>query len=302
MNAACFAEFVFPLMQTALPTSVRRANWAWLGTLPFFLFALAFMFLPAWTILSGSFRDPSGVFTLNNLRDLFQDTILDAYGVSIRISVITALIGAVVGTLLAYAITWGGLPRAVRSAVITFSSVASNAGGIPLAFAFITLLGRTGALPKFFKTLGIDLYAGGFSIYSVSGLVLTYIYFQFPLMVLIMTPAFDGLRREWREAAENLGGTTLDFWRRVGLPILFPSFLGATVLLFGNAFAAYATAEALTGSKVDVITRVISMQIRGDVMYNPNLSYAIALGMMVVLGISIFLYVLLQQRTAKWLR
>ena len=114
--------------------------------------------------------------------------------------------------------------------------------------------------------------------------------------------AFDGLKREWREAAENLGGTTLDFWRRVGLPILFPSFLGATVLLFGNSFAAYATAEALTGSKVDVITRVISMQIRGDVMYNPNLSYAIALGMMVVLRVSILLYVLLQQRTAKWLR
>jgi putative spermidine/putrescine transport system permease protein len=121
-------------------------------------------------------------------------------------------------------------------------------------------------------------------------------------MVLIMTPAFDGLKREWREAAENLGGTTFDFWRRVGVPILFPSFLGATVLLFGNSFAAYATAEALTGSKVDVITRVISMQIRGDVMYNPNLSYAIALGMMVVLAASILVYVVLQQRTAKWLR
>ena len=175
-------------MQTALSSSVRRANWAWLGTVPFFLFALAFMFLPAWTILSGSFRDPAGSLTLNNLRDLFQERILTAYSVSIQISVITALIGAAVGTLLAYAITWGGLPRSVRSAVITFSSVASNAGGI-LAFAFITLLGRTGALPKFLKTLGIDLYANGFSIYSVAGLVLTYIYFQFPLMVLIMTPA-----------------------------------------------------------------------------------------------------------------
>lgn len=289
-------------MQTALSPSVRRANWAWLGTLPFFLFALAFMFLPAWTILSGSFRDPNGAFTLDNLRDLLQENIVAAYSVSIRISIITALIGAVVGTLLSYAITWGGLPRSVRSAVITFSSVASNAGGIPLAFAFITLLGRTGALPKFLKSLGLDLYAGGFSIYSVAGLVLTYIYFQFPLMVLIMTPAFDGLKREWREAAENLGGTTFDFWRRVGVPILFPSFLGATVLLFGNSFAAYATAEALTGSKVDVITRVISMQIRGDVMYNPNLSYAIALGMMVVLAASIFVYVMLQRRTARWLR
>ncbi|MCX6017413.1 MAG: ABC transporter permease subunit [Chloroflexi bacterium] len=289
-------------MQRTIPLSVRRTNWAWLGTAPFFLFALAFMFLPAWTILSGSFRDASGALTLVNLRDVFQEKILAAYSVSIQLSVVTALVGALVGTLLAYAITWGGLPRSVRSAVITFSSVASNAGGIPLAFAFITLLGRTGVMPKFLKTLGLDLYANGFSIYSLTGLIVTYIYFQFPLMVLIMAPAFDGLKREWREAAENLGGTTFDFWRRVGLPILLPSFLGATVLLFGNAFAAYATAEALTGSKVDVITRIISVQIRGDVMYNPNLSYAISLGMMVVLGVSVFLYVLLQQRTARWLR
>lgn len=297
-------------MDTAIATPMPkpapqspRVSWAWLGTVPFFLFVFAFLIAPSLTIVTGSFRDRSGNFTLSNIGELFQPLILESYRTSIEISLVTAIVGATMGALLAYAITWGGLPSRVRSGVITFSSVAANFGGIPLAFAFITLLGRTGALPSFLRNaLGIDLYAAGFSIYTVQGLILAYLYFQFPLMLLIMVPAFDGLKREWREAAANLGGTAFDFWRYVGIPILLPSFLGATVLLFGNAFGAYATAEALTGSKVDVVTRVISRQIRGDVLYNPGLSYALALGMVVILAISIALYVWLQRVTARWLR
>ena len=292
-------------MQVTLITptvSPKRIALAWMGVVPFLLFALAFLLWPSFTIMGNSFRSKDGAFTLDNIDALFQPLILESYRVSIQLSVITAVLGALLGSLLAWAITIGGLPRWVRGIVITFCSVAANFGGIPLAFAFITLLGRTGALTKFLRDgLGWDLYAGGFSIYSITGLVLAYLYFQFPLMVLIMVPAFDGLKREWREAAANLGGNTWHFWRYVGVPILLPSLLGSTVLLFGNAFGAYATAEALTGSKVDIITRVISRQIRGDVFYNPGLSYALALGMIVILAFSIALYVWLQRRTARWL-
>jgi putative spermidine/putrescine transport system permease protein len=287
---------------TPAPMTARPPRLAWLGTVPFFLFALAFMAAPTATILSGSFRDADGGFTLTNLRDLARPEIVAAYRVSLELSVVTALMGALLGAALAFAITWGDLPRWVRPVVITMCSVAANAGGVPLAFAFVTLLGRTGALPRLFKDgLGFDLYANGFTVYSVTGLVIAYLYFQFPLMTLIMAPAFDGLKREWREACENLGGTTWDFWRRVGMPILAPTFLGATVLLFGNAFGAYATAEALTGSKVDIVTRVISVQVRGNVLYNPGLSYALALGMILILALSILIYVVLQRRTARWL-
>jgi putative spermidine/putrescine transport system permease protein len=289
---------------TTAPASRQstRVTFAWVGVLPFFLFAAAFLFAPSATILSGSFRDPGGGFTLANLRDLAQPSIIAAYRVSLELSIVTALIGAGLGTALAFAITWGGLPKWVRPAVITLSSVAANAGGVPLAFAFVTLLGRTGALPRLVRdTLGLDLYANGFSVYSLTGLIIAYLYFQFPLMTLIMAPAFDGLKREWREACENLGGTTRDFWLRIATPILAPTFLGATVLLFGNAFGAYATAEALTGSKVDIVTRVISVQVRGNVLYNPGLSYALALGMIVILGLSVALYVAMQRRTARWL-
>jgi putative spermidine/putrescine transport system permease protein len=280
----------------------RQIPLAWIGTLPFFLFALAFLIWPSLTILLSSFRDRTGAFTLDNIAAVFTPNILASYAVSLQISAITAITGAVLGALLAWAITIGGLPRTARNAMLTFCSVAANFGGVPLAFAFITLLGRTGDLTKFLKSIGVDLYSLGFSIYTVPGLVLAYTYFQFPLMVLIMVPAFEGLKREWREAAANLGGSTIDFWRYVGIPILLPSLLGSTVLLFGNSFGAYATAAALTGSSVDVITLVISRQIRGDVLYNPGLSYALALGMVVILALSITLYVWLQRKTTRWLK
>lgn len=278
----------------------RRVSLAWVGLVPFLLFGLAFLIYPASTILARSFIDKDGGLTLANVFAVFEPSLLDAYGASLQISIVTAIGGAIMGSLLAWAVSMGGLPHSVRSIVVTVSSVAANFGGIPLAFAFITLLGRTGAFTKFLTVLGIDLYGLGFSIYSLQGLMLAYLYFQFPLMVLIMLPAFDGLKREWREATASLGGNVVDYWRHVGLPILLPSFLGSTVLLFGNAFGAYATAEALTGSRVDIITRVISRQIRGDVLYNPGLSYALALGMVVILVAAISIYSLLQRRASRW--
>lgn len=294
---------VNPLRDLPSPNPDRAISMAWVGTVPFFLFIFAFLIYPSLTVLTKTFIGKEGALTLDNIKAVFEPSLLQAYWNSIQIGVISAFIGAIVGSLLAYAITLGGLSRDVRAAVLTFSSVAANFGGIPLAFAFVTLLGRTGALTKFLRAdLGFDLYRMGFTLYSPTGLILAYLSFQFPLMVLIMTPAFEGLKREWREAAANLGGSAFDFWRYVGIPILAPSFLGSTVLLFGNAFSAFATAQALTGSRVELITLTISRQISGDVLYNPGLSYALALGMMVILAVSITLYVWLQRVTARWIR
>ena len=93
---------------------------------------------------------------------------------------------------------------------MTFSGVASNFAGMPLAFAFIATLGRTGLVTVLLiKYLDFNLYSTGFNLLSFSGLTLTYLYFQIPLMVLILTPALDGLKREWREAAEILGASHL---------------------------------------------------------------------------------------------
>lgn len=282
---------------------VARVSWEWLGVLPFFIFVFAFLLLPSSALFIGSFQNASGQLTIDNLLGLFEPRIRAAYWLSIRISAATAIGGGVLGFLLAYAVTVGGLPRPVRSMLITFSGVASNFAGVPLAFAFISTLGRTGLVTAVLRSvLDIDIYGRGFSLYSFVGLSLTYMYFQFPLMVLIMTPALDGLRREWREAAENLGATTFQYWWRIALPILLPSIMGTMILLFGNAFGAYATAFALTGGLLNLVTIMIGAQMRGDVLHNQNLGYALALGMVVIMAISLGGYSWLQRRSERWLR
>jgi putative spermidine/putrescine transport system permease protein len=288
---------------TALSRSRLGISWDWLGTVPFFLFAFAFLFLPALTLLVGGFQDKQGNFTFDNILGLSQEFIVRAYWLSIQVSVVTALGGGLFGFLLAYAAILGGLPRFVRTGLMTFSGVASNFAGIPLAFAFIATLGRVGFVTALFKSLfGVNIYDQGFNLYSFAGLSLTYMYFQFPLMVLIVAPALDGLKREWREASQNLGATSWQYWRYVALPILLPSLLGTMILLFGNAFGAYATAFALTGGSLNLVTVVIGAEISGEVLYNPGLGYALAWGMVVIMAISIAGYSWLQRRTEKWLR
>lgn len=276
----------------------------WIGVIPFFLFAILFLILPSMRLFAGSFTNSEGRFTLDNILQLFeQKSILDAYWLSIRISAVTAVGGGILGFLLAYAVTIGGLPTSVRSALITFSGVASNFAGVPLAFAFVATLGRTGIITAILKNVfHINIYQAGFNLYSFVGLSLTYMYFQFPLMVLIMAPALDGLKREWREAAENLGATSVQYWTQVAMPILLPSILGAMILLFGNAFGAYATAYALTGGSLPIVTIQIGAQIRGDVLHNPGLGYAMAMGMVVIMAISLAGYSWLQRISERWLR
>ncbi len=276
----------------------------WIGVAPFFLFAILFIFLPSARLFIGSFTDNDGRFTFANLIELFtQPYILNSYLLSIRISAVTALGGGIFGFLLAYSVTVGGLPKPLRSALITFSGVASNFAGVPLAFAFVATLGRTGFVTAILKNVfGVDMYQAGFNLYSFLGLSLTYMYFQFPLMVLIMAPALDGLKREWREAAENLGANSMQYWLRIAMPVLLPSILGSMILLFGNAFGAYATAYALTGGRLPIITIQIGAQVRGDVLHNPGLGNAMAIGMVFIMAISLAGYSWLQAKTERWLK
>ena len=187
----------------------------------------------------------------------------------------------------------------------TFSGVAANFGGIPLAFAFIATLGSVGIATQFIDNVfGVNIYNSpvNFAIWSKTGVEITYLYFQMPLMILVIAPAIDGLRREWREAASNLGASSWQYWRHVGLPILMPSILGAMILLFGNSFAAYATAYGLTSGAIPLVPIVIGNFYTGDVLSNPHLAQALAFGMFVVLGAMMLLYMPLQRRASRWSR
>ena len=294
-------ENALPVPKVKLPRSNLKN---WIGVVPFMIFAIIFLFLPSMRLFVGSFTTEDGTFTLENVKELFtQKYILDSYWLSIKISAVTALGGGIFGFLLAYSVTVGGLPKSLRSALITFSGVASNFAGVPLAFAFVATLGRTGFITAVLKEwFGLNIYTTGFNLYSFLGLSLTYMYFQFPLMVLIMAPALDGLKREWREAAENLGASSFQYWMKVAFPVLLPSILGSMILLFGNAFGAYATAYALTGGRLPIITIQIGAQVRGDVLHNPGLGNAMAMGMVVIMAISLAGYSWLQGKTERWLR
>jgi putative spermidine/putrescine transport system permease protein len=281
-----------------------RFSWAWVVLLPFFAFAVAFLLLPSASIVVRSFQGTRSEFTLANIEQVFaRPDLLRAYETSLLLSLVTALSGGLSGFLLCYAVSLGGLPRSLRGAVLTFSGVASNFAGVPLAFAFIATMGQTGLVTRLLNAvLNTNIYHAGFSIYNFWGLSIVYTYFQLPLMVLIIAPALDGLRREWREAAEGLGADTRQYWQRVALPILLPALLSTMVLLFGNSFGAYATAYAFAGSQINVVPIVIGANIRGNVLYDPGLGNALALGMIVIMAACVTVYSRLQRRSELWLR
>ncbi len=275
----------------------------WLGVVPFFAYAALFLLLPTVELVIKSFQGAAGGFTIANLGTLFQGQFRSAYVTSIELSAITALAGGLFGLFVAYAAVHGRLPAFIRPLLTTFSGVAANFAGIPLAFAFIATLGPTGVVTSLLNGAGLHIYDHGFTIFSLTGLSLTYVYFQFPLMILIIAPSLEGLRAEWREAAQNLGATPGQYWRHVGLPVLLPGLLGAMVLLFGNAFSAYATPYALSGGFINLVPVQIGAVLSGNVtVSNPQFGDALALGMIVIVAVTVVAYVLLQRRAAKWLR
>jgi putative spermidine/putrescine transport system permease protein len=290
----------------ALPPAATRPrlNLAILGLIPFLTFALLFIGLPSLRMFTGSFTTVEGLPTLANVIEAAQsELIIEAYLNSIRLSAVTSIGGGLVGFFIASAVAYGHIPSAVRRAIMTFAGLAANFGGVPLAFSIIAVIGRTGFLTSLLKnTIGFDLYGTGFTLYSFLGLVVAYLYFQVPLVVVILVPVLESMRNEWREAAANLGANRLQYWTKVALPILAPTLLGTLILLFGNAFGAYATAQALTGGQLNLITIQIGSQLRGDVLGNPGLGYAMVLGMVAIMAVSIGAYSALQRRSEQWLR
>jgi putative spermidine/putrescine transport system permease protein len=273
------------------------ASWLpWLGLVPFFFFGLAFEFLPLITTIRSSLTN-KGVFTLDFYRQAMDPLFLRSFGNTLKLSATTALLGVVFGTLVAYAII---TTRSVfvRNALTALSDVTTNFGGAPLAFAFIVILGSTGIITMLFKQVGIHLYPG-FRIYSISGLTIAYLYFQLPLMILLVIPSLLGLKREWHEAALNLGASTFKYWTRVALPILFPSLASGFLLLFANSFGAYATAWTLTGSDVDLITIRIAALIRGEVQLAPELADALSMLSLLVMAACVIGYMVLSDRAKK---
>lgn len=269
------------------------------GIIPFVIFCLAFEFVPIAILIRDSFTLKAGGFTLEHYASAFEPTYMKGLWNSVRLSGLTALIGTLLGVLIGYQIyRWPN--KKGQNLLMTLSDVTTNFAGAPLAFGFIIILGSAGVITKFlYNYFGWKIYPE-FSIYSFTGLVLTYVYFQLPLMVLLIIPAFSGLHEDWHEAAENLGASIFQYWWKIGIPVLLPSIIAGFMLLFANAFGAYATAFTLTGLRLPLITMQIGSAISGEVMREQGHGQALAVISLLIMGICIAIYQLCTNKARRW--
>lgn len=271
-----------------------------LGLAPLLVFMAIFFFWPLWSVLWTSFQDNFGSFTLGNYSIVLQEPYLTAFKNSIGLGLISALTASIPGAILAYLIESRGSER-LRRLVASVSSVLANTGGVPLAFMFIAAFGMEGSATGFLKLLGVDIYAGDFTLFSFAGIVFVYTYFQIPMMVIVFSPAIHGIRNEWQEAARNLGASRRQFWVNIGLPLLFPSFIAAFLLLFASAFSAFATARAMSSGTIALVPLMIGNLVDGNVFVDQmNLGKALAMGMVLVSALAMIPYLIIQRRAARW--
>jgi putative spermidine/putrescine transport system permease protein len=269
---------------------------------PFVIYTLLGLGIPTLAVIDLAFRSNSNRLTLSNLHTVVQGTYRVGFVNSILLATITSIVPGILGLILAYAVQTAR-SNIFRRLVATASGVLANFGGINLTFMFIATLGSTGALTLWLNVIRLNPWHYGFNLYSFYGVVIVYMYFQVPLMVLVITPALGGLRPSWREAAENLGASSFNYWRTVGAPLLLPSVLGGVLLLFGSGFAAYATADTLTAGTVTLAPIQIGEVLNGNVISGEeHIGYAIGFGMLVVLSITMILYGLVRKRASRWLR
>jgi putative spermidine/putrescine transport system permease protein len=272
------------------------------GIAPFTILVVVFLAWPTFSLFKMAF-EPTAESEVPAMREAVSGTYLDSFVYTIKLSALSALLGTLLGTALTAAVVRIEKPRWIRNAVSSFSGVAANLGGIPLAFAFLAALGTQGLVTKFLDWAGVDLIGAGFTISNFAGITVVYLYFQIPLMFLVLLPSFEGLRPVWREAATNLGATTTGYWRHVGLPLLSPALLGGFLLLFANAFSAYATAYALSSGGAKLIPVQIRFFLQGNTITGKsNLGYAMAAWMILIMIVTMGGYLVLRRRAERWQR
>ncbi|HWA67079.1 MAG TPA: ABC transporter permease subunit [Mycobacteriales bacterium] len=268
------------------------------GLLPFLAYITVFLLVPAVAVIVGAFKTPDGHATLHNFHIATTGVYRTGYERSIKLSLIASIVPAILGFVIAQAIHKSPPDAFLRKFVVSLSGVFANFGGVPLAFLFISTWGPVSVTNSWLGDIGIHWVP---NVHSFNAVAAVYLYFQIPLMVLVILPAFEGLKPAWREASDNLGGNGLSYWRHVAGPAILPAFLGATLLLFGSAFSAYATAEALTSGTIPLTPIQIGSFLNGNVLPGQeNVGKALAAGMLVIIAVVMGIYAILQRRAARW--
>ena len=279
---------------------LRQLFFEFSGLIPFFVFATLFIGAPTLIVILNAFKTNEGAFTLSNVLLAFTDVYYLSLISSLKLGLTSALTGVFFGLMVSYAVFVSGMKK-LQKVVSTASGVFANTGGVPLAFFFIAAIGNYGLVTLALQKIGIDIYSGSFTLFGFSGLVLVYLYFQIPLMIIVIYPALEGIKNEWREAAANLGASKFSYWRYVGIPILIPPVLGSFFLLFASAFAAYATANVLTQGTIPLLPLQVGTLVSGDVVADQsNVGYAMGFEMIVIVAVAMTIYTYLDRRATKW--
>lgn len=227
-------------------------------------------FVPEGETFGFTFANYINIFT----KPLYQKAIVN----SLIISILSSIIGLIVAFIGAKAVHES--KGKLNNIFMSILNMVSNFSGVPLAFAYIIMFGNVGVMTMIGSNYGIEFLAN-FPLYSIFGLLLIYVYFQIPLSTLLLIPAFDAIRKEWKESNALLGGTNFTFWTKIGVPILMPSILSTFSVLFANALAAYASAYALLMNNVSLLPIRLSEQFVGDLVQRPEFGSAIAVVLMV---------------------
>lgn len=248
--------------------------------LPFITVFFLFQIMPFLEVLKMSFFDEiKEEFSFTNYLYVFNSKLdIKAISASLSLSLWSTLWGLLIAFITAFSITKLKTSK-IKNALIAFTTMSNNFSGVPLAFAFIIILGTNGALTLLLKEIGFET----FNIKSAAGILMIYIYFQIPLGILLLLPAINSLKPEWREANDLLGGSNFSYWRTIAIPILTKPLIGTAIILFANAIGAYATLYALSGSNFLVVPTRISSLINGNVFYDPHSASALAIILMIIL-------------------
>lgn len=280
-----------------------RSKSAYLGVLPFFTFTGLFLLYPTWNVISGAFQNQEGKFDLTKVNELINSPVVrHAFANSLEISFKTAVLGSILGGLFAWALVSGKPGGFFYKISVALSSVLAQFGGVMLTFAFLATFGFNGVISSLFVKLAPNSFLAQSSwLYTLNGLAVVYTFFQIPLMVLVFLPTIENMKPQWREASDSLGGSSLEYWKRVGIPVLTPSFFGAMLLLFVNSFSAYATAATLI-NMADFLTpleigNALSSEVGGA---NPQEAKALSLAMVVVVIIVMAIYAQIRKRVSRW--
>ncbi|MGF1832381.1 ABC transporter permease [Photobacterium sanguinicancri] len=256
-------------------SKLKPALWLAPFAVFFYLFQLAPMI---WVLVNSFIYDDE--FALDNYSEIFDSAfMMQAFSNSLWLSIWSSIIGLAIATLLVSSLR--RVDSKIRDGVVAFTNMSSNFSGVPLAFAFIIILGTNGAITLLLRQYGL---LGDFDLYGKWGLLVLYIYFQIPLAVLLLYPAFDALNDDWQAAAALLGAKTWHYWLKIALPVLSPALFGTLIILIANAIGAYASVFALTSGNYNIITVRIASLVSGDLFLEPNLAAAISVILMVMLA------------------